>query len=64
MLKSIFQDSKIVQQISLKRTKATAIAKAVIWDTEKENLAFKLKQSKFQSNPDLANEGATGTKII
>ena len=106
LLKSIFPDSKIAQQISLKRTKATAVATAVIGETEKEVLASKLKQSKFSaisdestdistqksscvvvrfydeqsnkivskfwelskifdsSNPDLANEGATGKNLF
>lgn len=106
LLKDIFPDSKIAQQISLKRTKATAIATAVIGETEKEALAAKLKQSKFSaisdestdistqksscivvrfydektkqivskfwelskifdsSNPDLANEGATGKNLF
>ncbi|GBP33760.1 Target of rapamycin complex subunit lst8 [Eumeta japonica] len=106
LLKSIFPDSKIAQQITLKRTKATAIATAVIGETEKEVLAFKLKRSKFSaisdestdistqksscivlrfydenskqivskfwelskifdsSNPDLANEGATGKNLF
>ncbi|CAK1583027.1 unnamed protein product [Parnassius mnemosyne] len=47
LLKSIFPDSKIAQQISLKRTKATAIATAVIGETEKEVMVSKLKQNKF-----------------
>ena len=41
LLKSIFPDSKIAQQITLKRTKATVIATAVIGETEKEDLAHK-----------------------
>lgn len=106
MLKEIFPDSKIAQQISLKRTKATAIATAVIGETEKEELASKLRKNKFSvisdestdvstqksscvvvrlyddkskqivskfwelskifdsSNPDLANEGATGKNLF
>lgn len=106
LLKNIFSDSKIAQKISLKRTKATAIATAVIGETEKEILASKLKRNKFSvisdestdistqksscivvrfyddnskqiiskfwelskifdsSNPDLANEGATGKNLF
>ncbi|KAJ2941002.1 hypothetical protein O0L34_g13129 [Tuta absoluta] len=106
LIKDIFPDSKTAQQISLKRTKATAIATAVIGETEKEALVTKLKQTKFSvisdestdistqksscivvrfyddtpkqivskfwelskifdsSNPDLANEGATGKNLF
>lgn len=106
LLSDIFPDSKIAQEISLKRTKVTAIATAVIGDTEKEVLTCKLKQSKFSvisdestdistqksscivvrfydekskqivskfwelskifdsSNPELANEGATGKNLF
>ncbi|XP_046975618.1 uncharacterized protein LOC124541725 [Vanessa cardui] len=106
LLKNIFTDSQIAQKISLKRTKATSIATAVIGDSEKEIIANKLKYNKFsvitdestdistqksscivlryydnetkqivskfwelskifdKSNPDLANEGATGKNLF
>lgn len=47
LLKQVFPDSKIAQQISLKRTKATATASSVIGATEKEKLGFRLRKSKF-----------------
>lgn len=40
LLKQVFLDSKIAQEISLKRTKATAIANSVIGAAEKDSLAF------------------------
>lgn len=47
LLKETFPDSKIAQQISLKRTKATAIACSVIGASEKDALAHHLRQNKF-----------------
>lgn len=47
LLKRIFPDSKICQQIKIKRTKATNIIKHVIAPVEKKALANKLNNSKF-----------------
>lgn len=105
LLTQVFPDSKIAQEISLKRTKATATASSVINASEKKSLAFQLWQTKFSiiwgestdiitqksscvvvrfndaqkqeilskfwsptyvfdpSNPDLADEDATGNNL-
>lgn len=47
VLKSSFVDSKIAEGLQLKRTKTTAILKNILGETEKNNLADKLKSSKF-----------------
>jgi len=47
LLKSIFPDSKICQQIKIKRTKATNIIKHVIGPVEKKALINEVNTSKW-----------------
>lgn len=47
VLKKCFIDSKIAETIKLKRSKATAIVKNVIGETQKERLIKKLKMNEF-----------------
>lgn len=47
LLKSVFPDSKIAQQIQLKRTKTSCITTNVIGKAHREELAHLLKSTKF-----------------
>ncbi|KAI4455425.1 hat family dimerization domaincontaining protein-related [Holotrichia oblita] len=56
LLKSIFPDSDIAKNISLKRTKATNIVINIIGPIQKQNLANKLKHTKFSILVDEATD--------
>jgi len=65
LLKDIFPDSKICQQMKLKRTKATNIIKNVFAPTEKDLLTKKLNSIKFSVMIDESTDIAcTSTMCI
>jgi len=59
LLKDIFPDSKIAQEINLKRTKATAFIKNVIGASHKDYLAAQLIKSKFSILTDESTDIGT-----
>lgn len=59
LLKEIFPDSKIAQEINLKRTKTTAIIKNVIGASHKDNLAAQLMKCKFSILTDESTDIGT-----
>lgn len=59
LLKDIFPDSKIAQEINLKRTKTTAIIKNVIGASYKDDLAKQLIKSKFSILTDESTDIGT-----
>lgn len=59
VLKSCFKDSKIAKNMSLKRTKATAITKNVIGYCQKEELVSYLKTVKFSILTDESTDIGT-----
>lgn len=59
LLKDIFPDSKIAQEINLKRTKTAAIIKHVIGASHKDDLAAQLKISKFSILTDESTDIGT-----
>lgn len=59
VLKHCITDSKIVEEMALKRTKGTVIATKVISATAKENLAQKFKDTKFSIMSDESTDIST-----
>ncbi|XP_066947073.1 protein FAM200B-like [Macrobrachium rosenbergii] len=65
LLKDIFPDSIIVQSISLKRTKATAVVTNVIGESHKKALAKKLQECKFSVMCDESTDiGSVKTSCV
>lgn len=63
ILKSSFKDSKIAQNMQLKRTKATTIVTNVIGEYEKDNLVEYLKSAKFSVLVDETTDISTNKMI-
>lgn len=59
LLKDIFPDSKLVQEIELKRTKVTAVVKNAIGEGHKADLAKKLTTTKFSALTDETTDVST-----
>lgn len=65
LLKDCFPDSKILKDVQLKQTKATAVVKYVLGEAEKQDLTEKLKNSKFSILVDeLTDISATKSMCI